>query len=404
MLSLSLLLSISLAAPAVAVTLSPPVIGASKGGVPIAVSTTSASWNTAVLQLRLPADEVSPQARASTMGFVGVLADAGAKVLGSAGRVQARVTADLVTIAFGATADQPELPLRAVDAALRALKTTKPVAAVMPAPFDAVDDDLDVDSAALLLPGKPAGLPIDGVVIDAANFKALAATVRSDRGAVGVVGAGTAVDVLARAVKLLTTAVPKAPAAAAAVVLDDKHSILVERRQDASPTTTLTWWTSSTSVADRAAALVLAEFLGGRLARGAGRLGIVAVVSASDRATLLAAENQRADTLKKLTTAPPTTSELSTATTAAIRNRLSRLDDPTRLAHSLSRGLLNDDDVAGEVAAIDSTTAAAVTAAAIRFGAGVQLSRRFAPAALPAAPVQKTTTTTTTTTTTGAKR
>ena len=85
-------------------------------------------------------------------------------------------------------------------------------------------------------------------------------------------------------------------------------------------------------------------------------------------------------------------------------------DDPARLAHALSRALLDVADAAdavAELAAIGSTNAAGVTAAAIRFGNGLQLTRRAAPAALAPVAVQKTTTTTTTVTTTtpaGAKR
>jgi len=394
----------ALAAPPLALA-----TGASKAGVPIAAATTSSSWTTAVLQLRLAADDVTPKQRAATTAFVAVLADAGARVLGSAGRVEARVSADVATIAFGATADQPELPVRALDAALRALKTAKPTAVVSPAVLDIVDDDLDVGSAAALLPGRAAGLVVDGGVIDAASFKALADTVRTDRVAVGVVGPGTPQDVLARAVKVLGAPITRGPAAVvAAPLVEEKRTITVEQRKDSGPTSMLSWWTSTpTTPNERAAALVLAELLGGRIARGGDRLGVVVTVTGTDRATLLSAETNKTELLKKLTTTALTATELSTATTTALRVRLARLDDPTRLAHAMSRGLLDNADAAAELAAIEGVNAAAVTAAAIRFGGSTHLTRRAAPAALAPTVVKTTTTSVTTTTTTtppGAKR
>ena len=387
--------------------------GATKSGVALVATTTTTSWATAVLEIRLAADEVSPKTRAATTAFVAVLADAGARVLGSSGRVQARVGADSIAVAFGATADQPDLPARAVDAALRALKTTKPTTVVSPPALDVVDDDLDVAAAAWLLPPTAAGLAVDGAAIDAAAFRALADTVRVDRVAVALVGPGSAEDVLARGMRAIGAPLAKAVTAAVVAGVDDTRSILIERRDpgSTSSTSTIAWWAKTPStVTERAAVIVLAELLGGRIARSADRIGIVVTVTAADRGALIAVETARAQQLAKLSSAAPTVAQVTTATTTALRARQARLDDPTRLAYALGRGLLDGDDVStnalAELAAISDVTAAAVTAAASRLNSGLQLVQRGSPTAVAVAPalLKKTTTTTTTTTTTPARR
>ncbi|HEY1098034.1 MAG TPA: hypothetical protein VGF99_03860, partial [Myxococcota bacterium] len=283
--------------------------GAGKGGVPVIAASTSSSWTTAVLELRLTADELSPKQRAAFSAFVAAVADAGAKTLGSNGRVEARVNADGAAIAFGATADQPELALRAADAALRSIKGLKP-AGVAPALLDVVDDDLGVDVAAVLLPGTASGLAVDGGAADVATFRAIADTLRADRVAVGVVGPGTPDEVLARAIKVLGAPVARRVDGVAGRA-PDARQLTIETRSDRSTTTLTAWAASPSTPQERAAVIVLAELLGGRVVRGAGLVGVSVDVTGANRVALVSAEQQKLDLLKRWSSSSPMSNELN---------------------------------------------------------------------------------------------
>lgn len=378
--SLFAFIALSLVGPASAAPLITPATGATKGGLPVVAASTSSSWTTAVLQIQLAVDDVSPHHRTSTTSYMAALADVGERVLGRGGRVEGRVGADVMTLAFGAPADQPELALRAVDAVLRAVKTVKPTEVLPPDDLDVIDAEFDSRTAGLLQPGHPSGTSVSNGTMDAAAFKALGDTVFSNKVAIGVVGPGTPAEVLARAIKVVGARLPRFERPGPGFWFALPRTLTIEHGgmpHEPPLFSTMTWFTSTPlSSSSRAAAMVLAQLIGSQMTVvGSEQTGIIVVVRGDNDVELRRAEHQKIEQLHRLSRTPPTPDELATAVSAVQRTRLARLDDPTRLAAALSRALLNGADAAADLAAVESVDGAAVSAAAMAFRHTLVLER-----------------------------
>ena len=298
-------------------------VGTAKNGIRLVTLASSQSPLTvAVLGLRVPAGEV--------WAAMPWLVDVAARVLGKPGRVELTVgPAGTVLLALLAPSTSPELPVRAADAVLKAMRTKAPAL-----PSQTVPYRLDAGfNAGVVEAGAPPP-PTDQAAVQAAVQRAqqVLASLAPEQVSLAVVGPGTPDDLARRSAVALAAPLTSSPPSSSS------------SSSPSSPSSPSPSPLSSPSLAgaeglvmarpsapvDRVALRVLATLAGGRLVEGDGTVGLSLPL---DRAAASAM-------LRDVGAAAPPAEVVAAAVRREQHRALSRLDDVASLAARAAVDLL----------------------------------------------------------------
>ena len=306
-------------------------VGTAKNGIRLVTLASSQSPLTvAVLGLRVPGGEV--------WAAMPWLVDIAARVLGTAGRVEVTVgPAGTLLLALLAPSTSPELPVRAADAVLKAMRTKAPAV-----PSQTVPYRLDAGfNAGVVEAGSPS--PTDQAAVQAAVQRAqqVLASLAPEQVSLAVVGPGTPDDLARRSAAALAAPLTSSPSSSSPSSSSSSSS--------SSPSSAgaegLVMARPSAPV-DRVALRVLATLAGGRLVEGDGTVGLSLPL---DRAAASAL-------LRDVGAVAPPAEVVAAAIRREQHRALSRLDDVASLAARAAVDLLEGlPPHADLVAAVDVT-------------------------------------------------
>lgn len=333
--------------------------GTAKNGVRVATVSSSSPVAVAVLRLQ-PGPGV--QVRAA----VPLLADVAARSLGSSGRVEVDVEVDVdsdvdgrgdgaIAIVMVAPASNPDGPVRAADAVLKALRAKVPAVTAWPTPavFDA---GLDGDSDDLVVPVLPvleAAAPVASATAPDVQGALLAlAAFTPAQVSLAVVGPGRPDDLVKKAASLLSAPLAKVPATPtptpgptpATPTPGTPTTTTAPTAPTATPTTVTAVLVPRPAAAlDRVALRVVSTLLAGKVVRMGDAMGLVP--GATGRSSV-----------EGVSSVPPPEEVVADAAAREQRRQLAGLDDVARVAARAARDLL-----AGEAPFAELQAAAVVS-------------------------------------------
>ena len=273
------------------------------------------------------------------------------------------------------------------------------------------------------MPGDPAGLAVTGegdVDVDARTWRSLAGSMTADRVIFLSTGPGTAAEVGARTLKLVTTSVGKASGDVVMPYGSRRAGAVFEARQALEAgaearSSVVLLQRRPAEARDRAATRVLAALVGGAIIDtpdGNGAMGIVVDVVASgagtapelrgpgsvstsgERSALMVLERDRVAQLRRIGEAPPPPEVVALSRDAVLRGLLQRLREPGHLLAALGRAALQGDanSLGADLDAVVDVGPSEVALAAARIGAGDLLTvRQLGSTAAPNADVPEST-------------
>jgi hypothetical protein len=318
--------------------------GTAKNGVRVATVSSSSPVAVAVLRLQ-------PGPGGQVRAAVPLLADVAARSLGSSGRVEVDVDVDgdgdgdgdggdgHIAIVMVAPASNPDGPVRAADAVLKALRAKVPAATAWPTPavFDAgLDGDSDdIVVPVLTLPTTTAVVaPVTASDVQGALL-ALAALTPAQV-SLGVVGPGRPDDLVKKAASLLSAPLAKVPVppvpptAPRATATATPITTAPTAPTATPPTVTAVLVPRPAAALDRVALRVVSTLLAGRVVRMGDAMGLVP--GATGRSSV-----------EGMSSVPPPLEVVADAAAREQRRQLAGLDDVARVAARAARDLLAGD-------------------------------------------------------------